>query len=305
MYTNSWYHSVKALASNNFVSLPLHADNLLSMIREKGFSIIPFSSDRDTCIENLTSHDIEIPSQIAYTISISDFQAVYYNNTLPSDEIVFALAHEYGHICLSPSAFHGILGKSENPVQEFEQEREADDFALNLLAPICVLSKLKPRTISELQKLTLLNSSRAYIAYKNLKNPCTLSEDEELVTRNFQRFIRCYNLKKYRKLIATCILFLSVVLHFYFSNFTEETHHTSWIDARNISSIASSSVPASLYETIELSPVPTDHVVVTPSGARYHIPDCFHVESKTNLRKLSVTDAALEGFTPCKDCCHK
>ena len=92
MFTNSWYYSVKALVRNNITSLPLDSETIISMIRQKGFSIVPFNSYTDVCIEKLTSKGIFIPSHTAFTVSVDDYKAVYFNNTLSSNEILFAFS---------------------------------------------------------------------------------------------------------------------------------------------------------------------------------------------------------------------
>lgn len=312
MNTSSLHYSTKALAHNNITSLPLELDGLFSMITQKGFLILSFSSAECPCIKNLLSLGVNIPSQVAFTVSIPNYKAVYYNNTLSSDEILFALAHEYGHICLSPSTFCGILGKSENPEEESEQERESDDFALNLLAPICILSKLKPQTIGEIQKLTLLSSSRAYIVYNKIKNFSSPSSDEELITHNFHKFIQNYRVKKYRKYIIACIVSFFVACYFYHpkqATITTIQSSTptsiSLIETTFSPSHASISLPESSAETSPPGPALENFVVATQTGKRYHVPSCFHIKTKNNLRKLSVADAKAEDLTPCQDCIEK
>ena len=312
MNTNSWYYATKATAGGNITTLPLNTEKIISMIKEKGYKIATFSSLENSCIKKLQSLGIEIPSQIAFTVSYIDFKAVYYNKTLSSNEILFALAHEYGHICLSPTAFCGILGKNENPAEESEQEREADDFALNLLAPICVLSKLKPQTIGELQKLTLLSSSRAYIVYNKIKNFSSPSSDEELITHNFHKFIQNYRVKKYRKYIIACIMSLLVAFYFFYPKQAidstippAEPAPTPSINTTFSMLPASISLPESSAETPPSGPALENYVVATPTGKRYHVPSCFHIKTKNNIRKLSVADAEAEGLTPCLDCIEK
>lgn len=43
-------------------------------------------------------------------------------------------------------------------------------------------------------------------------------------------------------------------------------------------------------------------VVVTPTGTKYHLPDCQHVESKNNLTTMTRNEAIDKGFAPCKTC---
>lgn len=308
MFTNSWYYSVKALVRNNITSLPLDSETIISMIRQKGFLIVSFSSCTDMCIEKLTSKGIFIPSHTAFTVSIDGYRAVYYNSTLSSNEILFALAHEYGHICLSTSVFQGILGKSEDQKQASAQEREADLFALNLLAPVCILSKLRPRTVQEVQKITLLNSSRAYEVYNSLKGSYIPSEDDVLVRRQFSRFIYSYSLKKNKNCLALILFLLISFLYFYFTY--DGKQHISADKMYPLESHFSYKIhpkiaPIDNQTTGTASAQTNDAFVVTPSGEKYHLPDCFHTKNSTYLRKVSAPDALAEGLVPCKDCIDK
>ena len=306
MFTNSWYYSVKALVRNNITSLPLDSETIISMIRQKGFLIVSFSSYTDVCIKKLTSKGIFVPSHTAFTVSVDGYRVVYYNNTLSSNEILFALAHEYGHICLSTSVFQGILGKSDNPEQASTQEREADLFALNLLAPICILSKLRLKTVQEVQKLTLLNSSRAYEVYNNLKVSYIPSEDDMLARRQFSHFIYSYKQKKSKNILAI-ILLISFV---FFNSTYDGKLHISTDKMRPLEShffynIHLKTAPIVSQTPGTASAQATDAFVVTPSGEKYHLPDCFHTRNSTYLRIVSAFDALAEGLVPCKDCVDK
>lgn len=306
MFTNSWYYSVKALVRNNITSLPLDSETIISMIRQKGFLIVSFSSYTDVCIKKLTSKGIFVPSHTAFTVSVDGYRAVYYNSTLSSNEILFALAHEYGHICLSTSVFQGILGKCDDQEQASAQEREADLFALNLLAPICVLSKLRPKTIQEVQKITLLNSARAYEVYNNLKGSYIPSEDDMLARRQFSHFIYSYKLKKNKNILTIILLILLVFFNFTYGgkrNISTDKLHP--LESHFFYNIHLKTAPIASQTTDTASAQVNEIFVVTPSGEKYHLPDCFHTKNSTYLRKVSIADALAEGLVPCKDCIDK
>ena len=46
----------------------------------------------------------------------------------------------------------------------------------------------------------------------------------------------------------------------------------------------------------------SDKVVITKSGKKYHLPNCFYVANKTGLVELSKEDASEKGYTPCSKC---
>lgn len=48
--------------------------------------------------------------------------------------------------------------------------------------------------------------------------------------------------------------------------------------------------------------IDTEYVVVTPSGKKFHRPDCMYVRDKANVIELSPEEAVNVGYEPCKVC---
>lgn len=46
----------------------------------------------------------------------------------------------------------------------------------------------------------------------------------------------------------------------------------------------------------------TEIVVVTRTGAKYHLPDCRYVENKTDTEEMTVEEALSKGLGPCQVC---
>ena len=49
----------------------------------------------------------------------------------------------------------------------------------------------------------------------------------------------------------------------------------------------------------------SDKVLVTKSGKKYHLPNCFYVANKTDVTKLSIEEAFEKGYKPCSKCISK
>ena len=70
----------------------------------------------------------------AFLLQTQDVGLVLYKDTLPLGAKLFAIAHELGHCFLG----HTFYGVREQNFENTAQEREADTFALHILAPPCV-----------------------------------------------------------------------------------------------------------------------------------------------------------------------
>lgn len=92
---------------------------------------------------------------------------IFYSEKLPYSERNFVIGHEIGHDVLGHVAYGQILGKSKNTsdkVSESLQEKEADAFALALLAPPAVLLELNCCSPREISKVTGLPSDMSDLA---------------------------------------------------------------------------------------------------------------------------------------------
>lgn len=69
----------------------------------------------------------------AFLLQTQDVGLVLYKDTLPLGAKLFAIAHELGHCFLG----HTFYGVREQNFENTAQEREADTFALHILAPPC------------------------------------------------------------------------------------------------------------------------------------------------------------------------
>ena len=83
----------------------------------------------------------------AFLLQTQDVGLVLYKDTLPLGAKLFAIAHELGHCFLG----HTFYGVREQNFENNAQEREADMFALHILAPPCVLRERHLRTVGEIQ----------------------------------------------------------------------------------------------------------------------------------------------------------
>ncbi len=93
----------------------------------------------------------------------------------------FTVAHEIGHCVL------GHLSRENSP----ENEREADRFAAELLAPICVLRECGIKRAEEISRLCGISMAAAEIALKRLLSGEKTPGEKEIAAR-FSDFISDY-----------------------------------------------------------------------------------------------------------------
>lgn len=119
---------------------------------------------------------------------------IYQNDTLSTADKRFLLAHELGHILLGHVS---ILGHPVRSNIKIREEKEADMFALRLLAPACVLAALNIHTAEQIMKLCNISKQSASIRaarmeelYKRdlfCKHPL-----EKQMLQQFEKFIQTY-----------------------------------------------------------------------------------------------------------------
>lgn len=103
----------------------------------------------------------------------------------------FTIAHELGHIFLEHSEEDKQI---KSPETRSIAERQADSFAVRLLAPACVLWGLNVTTVEQIQKFcqisftaSTIRKNRLDILYK--RNKFLTNPLERLVFKNFSEFI--------------------------------------------------------------------------------------------------------------------
>lgn len=185
--------AVKYRLENHLYTLPLRFEDICELIRKEKYDIISYDEIRELDSPAIFAF-ATYGQQDAYTITDGENRIVCYNNHLPYEERNFALAHELGHIILRHTSA-GIRGKSNyHPTPWYAededkdaQEQEADNFALGLLAPSCVLGFIFPDNFppkGELSRLSMIPSryiddAYSYAASLRFSGRSKLGADEQ------------------------------------------------------------------------------------------------------------------------------
>lgn len=239
---------------------------------------------------------------------------IFYQDELPYNEKVFVLLHEIGHILLYHTYAGSILGKSRISGVTNEQEREADLFACEVLAPSCILTdRFRIDTADRIAEISMLSPEYALLhageINRTAHKPLSYSLLEPIY-QQYQVFVRQVKkslfLDRLNKacrpitiLLTALILTMITVLVYYSNPKTDPVLSSNTADNHSNSSYVSvkASEPNSPAEDLK--------VYVTRTGEKYHLAGCRYLKNSNLLTSMTIKEAAVNGYTPCEICCTK
>ena len=265
--------------------LPLNIDDLGKICEKLGFLLLSYQ-ESESVLQTLNMHAYTMYP--AFTMINEDAKFVLFDSTLSTGTRIFAIAHEIGHIALQHN-YHGFLGFSN---VDSHHEREANVFAYQLIAPLCVLYAMDVRTIREIQSETLLDSTRAKAVQKQLRTYQPQPRAEELILAYKVRHSEHKTAWPVRIACLLTVAAMSASLlaqHYRITELEEQLSTQSFL--------------TSLRSELPISTTVSDTatVYVTTGGERYHKQNCYHIKNSTS-KPLTRTAAESDGYTPCKDC---
>ena len=333
--TNITHLANEFILGKTIQDYPLKIETLHELAERLGFCIYTYSE----ATEFIAKYDLgEYTRFSAFTFiernGGESIKAIFYRNSLAYGEKVFCILHEIGHIYLNHT-YYGVLGKSPDEITMSRQEEEADIFAYQVAAPICLLKAMAISEIDEICANTLLESNRAehvfflltqykendklerQIVYKyarhHLKNPQDNSSvhilgeslenaklEEEIVKR-FQR-ARIKSIVR-QVLTMACFVAAAVILAFVLVDANRESRIGD--DPAGISSEqqdVSAAVPVepSSSEAPPAGEETGDIVYISVNGSKYHLPGCQYING--NMIAVTSSEAVRQGYEPCKRC---
>ena len=268
MYANILRLVNEYIIEEQIDELPMRPQTLADLIQRSGFALATYSQAAELIrIFELSAYTTSFP---AFTFISDDIRVVLYSDELSTSDKLFSLAHELGHIVLQHSA-EGVRGMTVQ--KQNTQELEADIFAYQILAPVCVLKKLKIHTPEEISKETLLDETRARIVCENLK----IFSDDYCKDVIIGQYLRARSGGRERKILV--LLLVLYVLLCLLLVFLISTPDATFDNA-----------PANLiYYT-------------TPEGSYYHQKDCPQVQHRTDCVAFSKAQCIPKGLTACPEC---
>ncbi len=172
----------RVLLDNNIRALPV---NTVGIAGASGVSIIKNSE-----VDELKS------TEVGASIYDGEKWYIVYDDTVSKELIRFTIAHELGHIFLGHPlklGYHARTIDTDKP----ETEKQADMFAIRLLAPSCVIWGLGLHTTEEIQNYCNISysaakarASRMQVLYE--RNKFLSTELERKVYANFEEYINTH-----------------------------------------------------------------------------------------------------------------
>lgn len=317
------------ILEKEILNYPLKLENLRELVKSMGFYLFDYREAHGFIqtfgLEKYTT----APAFTFLKKNEKDqpIHAIMYKNELSYGEKLFCILHEIGHIYLNHT-YDGVLGKSPDENIANRQEQEADAFAYQVAAPICLLEAMDLDSIEAIESKTLLDGIRAEHVFVLLARHKENDEIEQKLITNYARYQLKTNpqpvyqrevpkpaterensialpakqgllkrfseqLKEFTRLhpIACTVAVLLVLV--------------GAITTYQV--VQQQNPPVSFISAIQTTPdAPTKQtqsdgkVLIGKSGERYHLPGCQYVN--LNMDEVTVEEAEERGYMPCKRC---
>ncbi len=289
--------------------LPVRFDDLKRLLKKKNCLVLSYG-EAHAIIDKLNLRKYTAHNAFLLRVPDTDEKLVLYKDVLSIGARQLAVAHELGHIVLG-HAHCFVLEKSY--FEDTAQEREAEAFAYQLLAPCCVLKRMGVKSVPDIACNTLLSKDQAGLVYSRLKHSRREPYQEELCAQ--------FHCQGTRWDFAVAAVFFLIVVLFGFGVWymlesndkkpnslyvpvvsdTGTQHRPTQTEAPTTEATSSS------VETTAGSQVQEPRTVyVTSGGEKYHADWCQHLYKdgvrKDNIRELSEEQARAQGYTPCSVC---
>lgn len=300
------YYAIQTLLKHGIAELPITAARITAILKEYGYEVIIYDLNNRKHIQLLTNIGVyEIANQTkAFTYKTQNQKIVFIRIDVSNNEKRLLLSHELGHIVMNHISNDNVLGYKPGGLLDDGQEDEANAFALEFLAPTCVLAKKHLRTAEDVEMVTLLDEKRSKAVIDEIKKRRKITNYELELCERFKLSngtgINAW-LKYFVGSAAICIIIIIAFCVFIYTISPESNID----EPENI--VAATPMPSpTIQPTASPTSVPivineTD-VVITKTGEKYHRPDCRHVKNRSNVVHMTISEAIKAGYEPCADC---
>lgn len=300
MKNNVNYYAYKFRLDNELSKIPLDYAFLRSFIICKGYSVKTYIEASEEIKES--GYTKYAKAKNAFTIVEDGSKAtIYINDTLPLEVKSKVLLHEYGHIYLNHT-YSGILGKSDDEYETNEQEAEANEFAILVLAPPRLLKMLKIEDTKQISKATLIPYNDAIRIRDEIRNidkkPLTTVESDFCaMCKSIDNNISKQNpikQTKYKFIFSAVIIAALCVTSYFLIN---NIHNDDTTATESTTSVTISSQT----DNADSSKSQSDIVYVTEIGTKYHTENCYHIKD-SDATETTREEAEKFGYEACRDC---
>ncbi len=182
------YYAIQTLLKHGIAELPITAARITAILKEYGYEVIIYDLNNRKHIQLLTNIGVNgIANQTkAFTYKAQNQKIVFIRIDVSNNEKRLLLAHELGHIVMNHISNDNVLGYKPGGLLDDGQEDEANAFALEFLAPTCVLAKKHLRTAEDVEMVTLLDEKRSKAVIDEVKKRRKITNYELELCKRFK-----------------------------------------------------------------------------------------------------------------------
>lgn len=285
----SRYKAIISLLENGVTQLPITSIQVKNIIKKYGWDIVEYSLESNIHIKLLDKYNVLSIAERskAFTVKSIDEQLVFIRAGLSANDRRLLLAHELGHIVLGHMSDCSVLGYTPAGLIDEGQEDEANEFALEFLAPTCILSQKRINTPQLISAATLLDDKRSRLVADEVRNHKKHTDYEAKLCNQFNE-IKEKNIK-IRYIVVAIITALILVTATITVNYKSQENIEQ-------AQVIQEATPTSEPQIMDID------VVVTKSGQKFHTPNCKHIKDKPNLIHMTINEAIQAGYEACEDC---
>lgn len=287
----SRYKAVIILLENGITQLPITSIQVKNIIKKYGWDIVEYSLESNIHIKLLDKYNVLSIAERskAFTVKSIDEQLVFIRAGLSANDRRLLLAHELGHIVLGHMSDNNVLGYKPGGLIDEGQEDESNEFALEFLAPVCVLSQKRINTPQLISATTLLDDKRSRLVADEVKKHTKYTDYEIKLCNHF----KANEIKKEKN---TKFIYIAVAV------ITAIILVTATITADRKNNQTNIEYTQEIQEVPPSPQLTNIDVVVTKSGQKFHTSNCKHIKNKSNLIHMTINEAIQAGYEPCEDC---
>ena len=256
----SRYKAIISLLENGVTQLPITSIQVKNIIKKYGWDIVEYSLESNIHIKLLDKYNVLSIAERskAFTVKSIDEQLVFIRAGLSANDRRLLLAHELGHIVLGHMSDCSVLGYTPAGLIDEGQEDEANEFALEFLAPTCILSQKRINTPQLISAATLLDDKRSRLVADEVRNHKKHTDYEAKLCNQFNE-IKEKNIK-IRYIVVAIITALILVTATITVNYKSQENIEQ-------TQVIQEATPTSEPQIMDID------VVVTKSGQKFHTPN--------------------------------
>lgn len=294
------YYAQKTLIENGAKSLPIEIETIINIIKKYGYAVKVIEDNQDDLDGVLRAIDMyeKLHDKPGFALKIGDKKAVFYSKSVTMQMQTEVMAHELGHIVLQHVSENGVVGYSTKAGIYDEQEKEANNFMRELLAPACIL-KQKHYTLNDIKNNTLISDENAQKQFSQANNQTKHTSIENQLKKQFDEEPQHY--RKMLSVIAAVIIIVSIFGTYQYAKYKED------YIAPTVQPSEQATAP---INTQAATPEQTQNQSITvykaATGQVYHSsPDCRYIRGKDNVLEITIEEAEKTGLRPCSNCYKK